>query len=306
MSDWTKERLQRMIADQVEESTELDYKRCAALTKTDKHIGEVSKDVSSFANSHGGEIIYGIVEEGHRPVALDEGFDPAIITKEWVEDIITGSIRPRIDGLVVHPVALKSTAPERQAYVVEIPQSSTAHQAKDRRYYRRRNFKSEPMEDYEIRDIMNRRKFPSVVAEFQCKRTKTDRDKDIAEYRLGVILRNTGVIRAIDVKLVMELPAIIVCGRPPHISARRTTASTGGLPSYEALELTVKSISEVIFPGDEWRLTEETGYHFDFRIDKDVFTNFLPNYRPVLAWTVYADDMPPKSGAKPIRDLQDF
>jgi hypothetical protein len=47
-------------------------------------------------------------------------------------------------------------------YVVEIPQSTTAHQASDFRYYRRYNFEAVPMYDYEIRDVMNRRRFPAV------------------------------------------------------------------------------------------------------------------------------------------------
>ena len=38
-------------------------------------------------------------------------------------------------------------------YVVDIPQSNIAHQAFDKRYYKRFNFISTPMEDYEIRDI---------------------------------------------------------------------------------------------------------------------------------------------------------
>ena len=40
--------------------------------------------------------------------------------------------------------------------VVEIPKSLTAHQARDLRYYRRYNFESVAMVDYEIRDVMNR------------------------------------------------------------------------------------------------------------------------------------------------------
>ncbi len=305
-TDWSEARLQRMIADEVEESLNLEYKQCDALRKNDRSKKEVSKDVSSFANSAGGTIIYGVVEEGHRPTALDAGYDPGIITKEWLEDVITGGIQPRVEGVAIHPVPLPKTAAGRFAYVVEIPPSATAHQAKDKKYYKRFNFKAEPMEHYEIQDVLNRRKTASVMPDFRWTRTAYDEDKDIAEFRLGAVLENTGVIRASDVKLVMVLPKKILGRRTKNFSARYTTASTNGHPPYQAVELTAKGASEVIFPGDEWRLTEEMGFKLDYRIDRDIIQNFLPKHRPVLSWTVYADDMPPRSGTIPVADLHDY
>jgi len=49
--------------------------------------------------------------------------------------------------------------------VIDVPQSSTAHQASDKRYYKRFNFESVPMEDYEIRDVMQRTEAPSLGLE---------------------------------------------------------------------------------------------------------------------------------------------
>ena len=46
--------------------------------------------------------------------------------------------------------------------MVDIPKGSTAHMAGNFRYYKRRNFKSEPMEDYEVRDVMNRQIRPKL------------------------------------------------------------------------------------------------------------------------------------------------
>lgn len=39
---------------------------------------------------------------------------------------------------------------------MNIPKSNTAHQAFDKKYYKRYNFESVAMEDYEIKDIINR------------------------------------------------------------------------------------------------------------------------------------------------------
>jgi hypothetical protein len=147
-----------LIRNKVEENISLDYKQCNALSKVDKSKNEISKDVSAFANSIGGTIIYGIKEDGHVPVEIDDGFDPREITKEWIELVIDSKISPRIEGIEIMPIETKETKPGRYVYVVNIPQSTKApHQASDKKYYKRYNFRSAPMEDYEIRDVANRR-----------------------------------------------------------------------------------------------------------------------------------------------------
>ena len=62
---------------------------------------------------------------------------------------------PTVDDVVVKQVPLPSKGKDMVAYVVEIaPATSRApHQAYDKRYYKRSNFESTPMEDYEVRDL---------------------------------------------------------------------------------------------------------------------------------------------------------
>ena len=65
-----------LIANQVEENIHLDYKGGDSLQKTDGKKKELSKDVSAFANSDGGTIIYGIKEfddvaRRHLPEKID-------------------------------------------------------------------------------------------------------------------------------------------------------------------------------------------------------------------------------------------
>ena len=166
MSEWTKEKLEQLIADRVEESLNLDYKRADALVKTEAKKAEVTKDVSAFANSAGGVLIYGIAEPNDRAKRhLPERLDPvrrADVSKEWLEQVIQ-TIQPRIEGVVIHPVTIDEQA-GLVCYVVEVPQSHTAHQARDHVYYKRHNFNSLPMEDYEVRDVMNRRAHPKLLA----------------------------------------------------------------------------------------------------------------------------------------------
>jgi hypothetical protein len=165
--DWDEDDLLSLVQNAVKESLELDYKRCDSLQKTDGKKNELSKDVSAFTNSAGGTIVYGMVEDGHVPTKLDAGFDQAEITKEWIEQVINSNIQPRIDTILINQLELHKTHPGRVVYVVEIPQSVRGpHQAADHRYYKRFNFESVPMEDYEIRDVMRRASAPDLRCRF--------------------------------------------------------------------------------------------------------------------------------------------
>jgi len=144
--------IDKLITDKTPEDLHLDYKDSAALDKNNRH--EISKDISSFANSDGGIIIYGIAEKDNFPLVGDVGVDHTKFSRETLENIISSNISPRIDGIRIFPIPISETT---SIYVVEIPRSDRApHQAKDKKYYKRFNFKSEAMEDYEINDVRNR------------------------------------------------------------------------------------------------------------------------------------------------------
>ena len=59
---WNLDQLQQLIRDNVEESLSLEYKSAGSFAKSDGKRAEVVKDVSAFANSSGGVLIYGIAE----------------------------------------------------------------------------------------------------------------------------------------------------------------------------------------------------------------------------------------------------
>lgn len=146
----TKGDIDELIKNQLEENLSLEYKSAASLGRSDGKKRELTKDISSFANAAGGTIIFGLKEFDDRSRRhLPERFDPINsndFAKEWL-DQICGLIKPRIDNLAISPIHV-GPAPTDFVYVVDIPQSSTAHQALDLRYYKRRNFESSPMEDY--------------------------------------------------------------------------------------------------------------------------------------------------------------
>jgi hypothetical protein len=162
--EWLESDISQLIIDKITENLELDYKACDAIQNIDKKKTEISKDVSSFANSSGGLIIYGVHEKDNLPDSIDKGYDPNIISKEWLEQVINSNIHPKIEGIFINQIPLDSTNPGKVIYVVVIPQATTRapHQANDKRYYKRYNFQSVAMEDYEVKDVLRRSNTPDL------------------------------------------------------------------------------------------------------------------------------------------------
>ena len=198
----------KLIANKIEENIELEYKGSDSLGKSDGKKTEMSKDISSFANSAGGTLIYGIAETNGRspniPELLD-GIDSTDFSKEWLEQVINSRIKPRIDGVIINPVNLTGPSEGQVAYVVAIPQGSAAHQASDHRYYKRFNFQSVPMEHYEIVDVMNRAAQPVVVAKVSTVSPSTTATCDITAH-LSIRLANLGQVVADRVSIQFRIP----------------------------------------------------------------------------------------------------
>lgn len=290
-AQWNESDLLSLVQDGVEERVDLEYKRAASLANTDAVKLEISKDVSALANGAGGTIVYGMIEEAHKPRQLD-GLDPAQITKEWLEHVINGRIRPRLDGLHINPIPLSNSAPGKVAYVISVQQGQTAHQAVDKRYYKRFNFESVPMEDYEIRDIMNRVKHPLIIPSFS--RRFIDRKGTVCEYALNIRLINKGAVSAHDLKAVFTLPRT-VSKAVKGFDKQRVVENPSSLFGNQWLENPVTVLGRIIFPEDEWELTNGKDREFVIIVDTShIDRNEMRE--PVLFWKSYADDMPPQSG----------
>jgi predicted HTH transcriptional regulator len=185
--------IQSLIDNQIEESIHLDFKAGAALSKQPSKKKELSKDIASFANSDGGIIIYGLSEQNH--VASSFSFvEGNEFNKEWLEQLINTTINRRIDGIEIFPIREDNDF-ARTVYIVKIPKSFDApHQSKDKRFYKRFNFESVMMEEYEIRQLYGRKiKSQLIIDEWSISQVKSD-DKDHLDFLFSVLIYNTGDI----------------------------------------------------------------------------------------------------------------
>lgn len=185
--------VQFLIDNQIEESIHLDFKAGGALSKESAKKKELSKDVAAFANSDGGIIIYGLSEQNH--VASSFSFiDGNEFTKEWLEQIINTTINRRINGVEIFPIR-KDNDFLKTLYIVKIPRSFDApHQSQDKRFYKRFNFESVMMEEYEVRQLYGRKiKSELVLDRWSISQVKSG-DKDLFDFLCSVNIYNSGDI----------------------------------------------------------------------------------------------------------------
>jgi Putative DNA-binding domain len=339
-AEWNEEDVRRVVADQTRESAGFEYKRADALrprpaesdervrarlhrlseddrvplgslskeikrllkastgTSQDAIVTELSKDISAMANAAGGVFFYGIVEKHLRAVDL-QGFGPQDPSISWLEQVIASNVTPK-PTVHVYPVDLSGDRGGQSVYLVHVEQSARGCQANDGRYYRRKNFENERMEDYEIRDLMHRSTSPEPLLWL----ATTPRHAG-GEHHLVARLTNTGAVRAHDWLVELSVPSDLVI---------RNTLDRDGV--YFQMSLLKDQRTHVwefantgtpfprhpLFPRHVVELVGPGRRKIDIRLD-------LPSQHNAeggglaIGWTIYCDDVPVRVGAVPVREL---
>jgi hypothetical protein len=151
------EMIESLVRNKTPESVSLDYKKTLNFYIEREKI-EVAKDITSFANTIGGCCIYGIDEERadkkSAPIPKENyGIDPIEVDLLDLENVLSHIVSPPLPDLRIRQISLPSVH-NKVVYLLWHSKSWVApHMVsgfKHARYYKRGNFKTEPMEEHEI------------------------------------------------------------------------------------------------------------------------------------------------------------
>ena len=339
-TDWWARELDRMLQDQTPEDLHLDYKERRSLVPPGrggnggidkpKRAEDISKDVSAFLNSDGGVLAYGVPESmspgdtGGSPVpgGADVGFARGEIDKETIENLITSNIQPKPSADLFQVVEVPYGSYDRLVFIVEVAAGfGDVWQAKDKRYYKRAQFKSEPMEHYEINMVRDRRVGPDLRLVFglnhQWDTNLTESECSLhegEEIRIHVGVQNAANIAAESALIELGLYPV---DQQSKMKMRQEEIPEGLLPEcFEAVGLrTVRSgdsrdlpvvWNQLCWNGSNTRLAGRYGPIFrtasPFPVAEipmaGVHVKFYhqPTHYALLCWRLQAPGMRPRKG----------
>lgn len=154
--------IKNIVAEKRKEDIFLDYKGLLNFNNEDKK--ELVKDISSFANTVGGTLLIGIPEQ------LDsQGKNTGLPSEEYgiekiddfntkIYQILEDTIVPRLPNLTIRELCVSNEA-HKYIYIIHCPKSwMKPHMARGyemRRFYKRVDDRSIPMEEWEVADLYN-------------------------------------------------------------------------------------------------------------------------------------------------------
>lgn len=303
MTTWDEAELKRLISGRVQERHDLEFKSSGAFAKTNEKRTEITITVSAMANAAGGSAIYGMSETKLHYAKAIEPINAADYPKEWLEQVVN-SVQPRIENLRILPVYLGGSA-SSLAYVMEVPQSRTAHQALDNRYYRRYNFEALPMRHDEIMDVLNRAKVPSL--ELLVSYRTVSKTSNHHDYTLTLKVANTATVTASHYKLEVTFPHQAFQARADSVYAHPSNTW------YDPVLLSRREEGDLVtiiyrsrrplFPKDTDDITEEVTLRY---VVDEKANRIVGEQNPDVSWVIYADNALPKTGRMKVKELSNY
>ncbi|MEY2510131.1 MAG: hypothetical protein QOE26_894 [Verrucomicrobiota bacterium] len=112
IEELTEDDLRGLVAAQTLEGLRLDFKRELPAGSFEA-VREFLADVSSFANTDGGHLVYGVEEDGGAATEISGVVDvDRDATKLRLIESIRSGIAPRLDGVIMSHVALADGPPQ--------------------------------------------------------------------------------------------------------------------------------------------------------------------------------------------------
>lgn len=284
--------IQSLIGN-ISESNDLEFKRGDVLDNIQNlHVKEeLIRDVSAFANSGGGTIIYGIAEDKQQ-TRFAAALSPTTNTKIdelQLTQLIRNGLDPLFNKFNVHCIDVPS---EGKIFVISIDQADTAHQCKsDLKYYHRVGQHRPAMCDYEIRDVMNRRTAPLVHVKYSIDVIELFPDRHL--YGVTPVLFNAGQVTANMWALEIILPASGEFGTQSadfiHTKGRLRTYPEHNVFEY-SYDRTPSRKPARLLPGQSWNLGQSNGYPANRLTVTDEYFSSLSESKPSILFRLYVDN----------------
>ncbi|RYZ93495.1 MAG: ATP-binding protein [Moraxellaceae bacterium] len=191
----TQVHLNQLVAERAEEGPHIDFKRELPATWDQSAKHEFLADITAFANSGGGDLVYGIDEDGE---AHASRIVPQVIANVDQEvrrllDFLLNLAEPRIPGVQVHAIVVTVEEQEGHVLVVRVPQSwAGPHRVKtNQHFYIRDGLRKRPLDVPEIGSLF-------VRNESQARRVR-----DFRTERLGKILTGEAPHQLLDAPILV-------------------------------------------------------------------------------------------------------
>lgn len=186
----TQANLEQLVIDRTREDQHLDFKRELPAAWNDAAKHEFLADATAFANSGGGDLIFGVDEDGQ---AQAFALVPQIIANvdqevRRLQDFLLNLAEPRMPGIRVHAVPVTVAGTNGYVLVVRVPQSwAGPHRVKTNQHFF-------------IRDGLRKRQLdvPELRALFLRTENQAQKVKDFRTERLGKILSGDAPHRLVD------------------------------------------------------------------------------------------------------------
>jgi Putative DNA-binding domain len=180
LADVTQVHLEQLVAESASEGSHLEFKRDLSIIWNQEAKHEFLADVSAFANSGGGDLIFGVDENGHgqaRAIAPQALANPDQEVRR-LQDFLLNLAEPRLPGIQIHVVPVTIETIAGYVIVLRIPQSwAGPHRVKTNQHFY-------------IRDGLRKRQLdvPEVRSLFLRTESQAQRLRDFRTERVGKIL----------------------------------------------------------------------------------------------------------------------
>jgi hypothetical protein len=191
----TQAHIEQLVADRTREGPHLDFKRELPTAWNDAAKHEFLADATAFANSGGGDLVFGVEEDGQ---AQALAVIPQVIANvdqeiRRLQDFLLNLAEPRLPGVKVHAVQVSVARTEGHVIVVRIPQSwAGPHRVKTNQHFF-------------VRDGLRKRQLdiPEIRSLFLRTENQAQRVNDFRTERLGKILSGNAPQRLVDGPILM-------------------------------------------------------------------------------------------------------